>query len=45
METAVDRDMTKTQRCEAAKINFSSLAKLEKDENVTTSVLAKICAF
>ena len=38
----IDRDMTKTQLREAAKIS-SSLAKLGKDENVTTSVLAKIC--
>jgi DNA-binding Xre family transcriptional regulator len=35
--------MTKTQLREAAKISSSSLAKLGKDENVTTSVLAKIC--
>ena len=41
----IDRDMTKTQLREAAKISSSSLAKLGKDENVTTSVLAKICAF
>ena len=39
----IDRDMTKTQLREAAKISSSSLAKLGKDENVTTSVLAKIC--
>ena len=41
----IDRDMTKTQLREAAKISSSSLAKLGKDENVTTSVLAKICGF
>ena len=34
--------MTKTQLREAAKISASFLAKLGKDENVTTSVLAKI---
>ena len=39
----IDRDMTKTQLREAAKISSSSLAKLGKDENVTTSFLAKIC--
>lgn len=39
----IDRDMTKTQLREAAKISSSSLEKLGKDENVTTSVLAKIC--
>ncbi len=39
----IDRDMTKTQLREAAKISSFSLAKLGKDENVTTSVLAKIC--
>lgn len=39
----IDRDMTKTQLREAAKISSLSLAKLGKDENVTTSVLAKIC--
>ena len=39
----IDRDMTKTQLREAAKISSSSLAKLGKDENVTTSVRAKIC--
>ena len=40
----IDKDMTKTQLREAAKISSSSLAKLGKDENVTTSVLAKICS-
>ena len=39
----IDRDMTRTQLREAAKITSPSLAKLGKDENVTTSVLAKIC--
>ncbi len=39
----IDRDMTKTQLREKAKISSSSLAKLGKDENVTTGVLAKIC--
>lgn len=39
----IDRDMTRTQLREKAKISSSSLAKLGKDENVTTTVLAKIC--
>lgn len=39
----IDRNMTKTQLREAAKISSSSLANLGKAENVTTSVLAKIC--
>ena len=39
----IDRDMTKIQLREAAKISSSSLAKLGKDGNATTSVLAKIC--
>ena len=39
----IDRDMTKTQLREAAKISSSSLAKLGKVVNVTTSVLAKFC--
>ena len=39
----IDRDMTNTPLGEAEKISSSSLAKLGKDENVTTSVLAKIC--
>lgn len=39
----IDRDMTKTQLREKAQISSSSLAKLGKDENVTTTVLAKIC--
>lgn len=39
----IDCDMTKTQLREAAGISSSSLAKLGKDENVTTRVLAKIC--
>jgi len=40
----IDRDMTKTQLREAAKISSSSLAKLGKDENVSTEILSKICA-
>ena len=40
----IDRNMTKTQLRLAAGISSSSLAKLGKDENVTTSVLVKICS-
>lgn len=36
--------MTKTQLRIAAGISSSSLAKLGKDENVTTSVLLKVCS-
>ena len=39
----IDRNMTKTQLRIAAGISSSSLAKLGKDENVTTSVL-KVCS-
>lgn len=39
----IDRDMTKTQLRKASGISSSSLAKLGKDENVTTAVLVKIC--
>ena len=38
----IDRNMTKTQLRIAAGISSSSLAKLGKDENVTTSVLLKV---
>ena len=40
----IDRNMTKTQLRIAAGISSSSLAKLGKDENVTTSVLLKGCS-
>ena len=40
----LDRNMTKTQLRIAAGISSSSLAKLGKDENVTTSVLLKVCS-
>lgn len=39
----IDRDMKKTDLRKAAGISSSSLAKLGKDENVTTDVLARIC--
>ncbi len=40
----IDRDMTKTDLRKAAGISSSSLAKLGKDENITTDVLMKICS-
>ena len=39
----IDRDMKKSDLRKAAGISSSSLAKLGKDENVTTEVLVKIC--
>ena len=40
----IDRDMTKTDLRKAAGISSSSLAKLSKDENVTTDILMRICS-
>lgn len=40
----IDKDMKKTDLRKAAGISSSSLAKLGKDENVTTDVLVRICA-
>ena len=37
------KDMKKTDLRKAAGISSSSLAKLGKDENVTTDVLLRIC--
>ena len=39
----IDKDMTRTDLRRKSGISSSSLAKLGKDENVTTTVLAKIC--
>lgn len=39
----IDKDMKKTDLRKAAGISSSSLAKLGKDENVTTDVLLHIC--
>jgi putative transcriptional regulator len=39
----IDRNMKKTELRQAAGISSSSLAKLGKDEHVTTEVLVKIC--
>lgn len=40
----IDKDMKKKDLCIAAGISHTSIAKLGKNENVTTDVLAKICA-
>lgn len=40
----IDRDMKKKDLCAAAGISHASMAKLGKNENVTTDVLVKICA-
>ena len=39
----IDKDMKKKDLREAAGISTSSMAKLGKNENVTTDVLVKIC--
>lgn len=39
----IDRDMRKKDLCAAAGISHASMAKLGKNENVTTDVLVKIC--
>lgn len=39
----IDRDMKKKDLCKAAGISHASMAKLGKNENVTTDVLVKIC--
>ena len=39
----IDKAMKKTDLRKAAGISSSSLAKLGKDENVTTDVLLRIC--
>ena len=39
----IDRDMKKKDLCIAAGISHASMAKLGKNENVTTDVLVKIC--
>lgn len=39
----IDRDVKKTDLRKMAGISSSSLAKLGKDENVTTDVLLRIC--
>ena len=39
----IDKQMKKSDLRKKAGISSSSLAKLSKDQNVTTDVLAKIC--
>ena len=39
----IDKDMKKKDLCAAAGISHASVAKLKKNENVTTDVLVKIC--
>ena len=42
-EKQFERDMRKKDLCAAAGISHASMAKLGKNENVTTDVLVKIC--
>lgn len=39
----IDREMMKKDLLESSKISTVSMAKLGKDQNVTTDVLLKIC--
>lgn len=39
----IDKDMKKKDLCVAAGISHASMAKLGKNENVTTDILVKIC--
>lgn len=39
----IDKDMKKKDLCVAAGISHASMAKLGKNENVTTDVLLKVC--
>ena len=39
----IDKDMTKIDLKDAAGISTGTLAKLGKNENVTTDVLVKVC--
>lgn len=40
----IDKDMKKKDLCAAAGISHASMAKLGKNENLTTDVLVKICS-
>lgn len=40
----IDRDMMKKDLCATAGISHTSMAKLGRNENVTTDVLVKICS-
>lgn len=39
----IDKKMTKTQLKDAAKLSNSSLARISKNNNVTTDILNRIC--
>ena len=39
----IERDMKEKGLCAAAGVSHASMAKLGKNENVTTDVLVKIC--
>lgn len=39
----IDRDMKKKDLCAAVGVSHTSMAKLGKNENITTDVLVKIC--
>ena len=39
----IDKDMKKKDLCRVAGISHASMAKLGKNENITTDVLVKIC--
>lgn len=39
----IDRDMKKKDLCVIAGVSHASIAKLAKNENVTTDILVKIC--
>ncbi len=43
LKLLIDKDIKKKDLREAAGISTSSMAKLGKNENVTTDVLVKIC--
>ena len=42
-ELLIDKEMTKVELREKAGISTGTLAKLGKNENVTTDVLVKVC--
>ncbi len=39
----IDKGMTKTQLCQAAKVSTNAIAKLGRNEDVRVEVLVKIC--
>lgn len=39
----IDKGIKKKDLCESASINTSSLSKLNRNQNVTTDVLTRIC--